>query len=430
MPNDIAISIEGLSQSYKLFEGPGQMFLDSVGIYKWLPWRRPILLKNALDNIDLTIRRGERVGILGRNGAGKTTLLKLLTGNFQATKGKVTVNGTIQSLMSSGLGFHPDLTGRENVKAALVFNNLSSKQMAHAIDDIIDFAELDIYLDQPFKTYSLGMQARLAFATSTAIHPDILIIDEVMGAGDAYFATKSAQRMKELTKTGTTLLLVSHSMPQIMQFCERAVWLHEGRIRTEGSALEIVKQYHKYIIDLEQERLFKRNEEKIEQLERLAASEDASQLSRWLKPEAVFRIDAFDILNDQKQPQTVFKRGDDLLFRTRIRRASDSDSKSNGHLALNLFAADGVQIALLHTPFAFTAGAKSIEITCRLPKNFLGNHSYVLTVGVYENLYIADVIEGTFSEIWDRSFEFKIDDEQKGNVSVMYPVHEWHHGHS
>ena len=216
-----AIVFQDVCKTYRLYQNKLQMVRDVLGFRS----KKKIPEYHALKNVNITINKGERVGLIGRNGAGKSTLLKLITGNFLQTSGNIIVKGNVQALMNTGIGFHPDFTGLENIKASLLYNGLNKNQFADAIEDIIDFVELGEFIDQPLKTYSLGMQSRLYFAVATAIQPEILIVDEILGAGDAYFSAKSADRMKKLTNSGCTLLLVSHSTAQILQFCDKAVWI-------------------------------------------------------------------------------------------------------------------------------------------------------------------------------------------------------------
>ena len=247
-----AVVLDGVSKIYRLYDSPSEQALDVFGLSRLRFWRKPKYHdRAALEGVSLTVRRGERVGIIGRNGAGKTTLLKLITGNFAPSCGSVAVNGSVQALINIGLGFHPEFTGYENIRASLVYNGLAEAELNAAIEDIVDFIELDEYLHQPIKTYSLGMQSRLYFATATAIRPDILIIDEVLGAGDAYFSAKSADRMKRLTSSGATLLLVSHSMTQILQFCDEAIWIENGKVMLRDSALTVINAYEKFVSELE-----------------------------------------------------------------------------------------------------------------------------------------------------------------------------------
>lgn len=244
----LAIRLQDVSKIYRLHGSQGDQLIDVLGLQRF-GFRTKTAAKEfaALSNISLDVPRGHRIGIVGRNGAGKTTLLKLICGNFTPTHGEVEVNGAVQALMNVGLGFHPEYTGRENVEASLQYNGLSRTEYQQAIEGIIEFCELGDFLDQPFKTYSLGMQARLMFAAATAIRPDILIVDEVLGAGDAYFVTKSKTRVENLISSGCTMLLVSHSMQQVLELCDEAIWLENGKIRMKGDAFDVVKAYEEYI---------------------------------------------------------------------------------------------------------------------------------------------------------------------------------------
>jgi lipopolysaccharide transport system ATP-binding protein len=242
---------------YKLFRRPSDRILDVFGLRKWLFWRKSAYQEFwALRNLNLDIRKGERVGIIGRNGAGKSTLLKIISGNVSPTEGAATVNGSIQALLEIGTGFHPEFTGRANIRASLALNGLSPAQIREKEEEIIDFAELEEFIEQPLKTYSSGMGARLAFSTATAIEPEILIIDEVLGAGDAYFSGKCVDRMKRLTRdSGATVLFVSHDLHSVQALCDRIVWIDRGVIRQDGEPLEVVKQYSAVVRREEEARL-------------------------------------------------------------------------------------------------------------------------------------------------------------------------------
>lgn len=246
-----AIRLAGVVKRYPLYASPMQLAADQLGLYR-LPFLRrgPFQLFTALRDVDLSVDPGERVGIVGRNGSGKTTLLKLIAGAVAPTEGRVHRAGTVQALMTAGGGFHPDLTGRQNIAAALAQTGFTGQALREAEADVADFAELGPHLDQPFAVYSLGMQARTQFAVATAIKPDILIIDEVLGAGDGYFATKSAARMSALVSSGCTLLLVSHDISQVLKYCHRVVWLRDGVIHADGPAAEITAAYQSEMDEL------------------------------------------------------------------------------------------------------------------------------------------------------------------------------------
>ena len=248
MHNPLAIRFQNVSKVYRLHGSQSDQLIDVLGLARFgLKARTPAKEFSALTDISIDVPRGHRIGIVGRNGAGKTTLLKLICGNFAPTSGQVDVNGSVQALMNIGLGFHPDYTGRENVEASLQYNGLAREDYRQAMEGIVDFCELGDFLDQPFKTYSLGMQARLMFAAATAIRPDILIVDEVLGAGDAYFVAKSKARVEKLVSSGCTMLLVSHSMQQVLELCDEAIWMDKGAIRMRGEAFSVVKAYEEYL---------------------------------------------------------------------------------------------------------------------------------------------------------------------------------------
>ena len=248
MPDNLAVQIKNVSKRYNLYGSQRDQIIDVLKLQRFgIKTKTPLKEFPALSDISLKVEQGQRIGIIGRNGAGKTTLLKLICGNFQPTSGTVEVNGSVQALMNIGLGFHPEYTGRENVEASLLYNGLNKDQYDEAMQGIIDFCELGEFFDQPFKSYSLGMQGRLMFASATAINPDILIVDEVLGAGDVYFTAKSKYRVEKLIQNGCTMLLVSHSMQQVLELCEEVVWIDEGRIRMHGNSLSVVKAYEEFM---------------------------------------------------------------------------------------------------------------------------------------------------------------------------------------
>jgi len=203
--------------------------------------------KKSLTCVSMDILAGEKVGVIGSNGSGKTTLLKLIINQIEPTAGSLIVNGKVQALMQTGYAFNDDVSGVDNIKNALIYNGLKKSQYREKLNDIVEFVELGEFIHHPIKTYSLGMRARLEFATATAIYPDILAIDEVLGAGDGYFVNKCAQRMHDIV-SDTTLLLVSHSMQQILTYCDRVIWLNQGEVVADGPAEIVIKSYEEYMI--------------------------------------------------------------------------------------------------------------------------------------------------------------------------------------
>lgn len=238
--SDNAIEVKGVGKSFRIVGDKGGRILDALGLR--LPNRASQEFW-ALRDVDLVIPKGQRVGFVGRNGAGKTTLLKLISGLLRPTKGSLAVKGRVHALLELGTGFHPEFSGRENVLSALSYLGVTGRDAQRLCEEIIDFAELDQFIERPFRTYSAGMQARLTFAVATSIKPEIMIVDEILGAGDAYFSGKAVARMKELTNGGCTLLFVSHDMASVQMMCERAIWIERGAIKHDGDTLTVGKLY-------------------------------------------------------------------------------------------------------------------------------------------------------------------------------------------
>ena len=207
---------------------------------------------HALHRINLKVRRGEVVGIVGRNGAGKSTLLQVVCGVLQPSSGQRSVRGRIAALLELGAGFNPELTGRENVRLNGPLLGLSSSQVEQRLPGIVDFAGIGEYIDQPVRSYSSGMFMRLAFSMATSVEPDILVIDEALSVGDGAFARKSFERIMALKDRGTTILFCSHSLFQVEQLCTRALWIEAGEVRFDGHAHQATVEYSEWLARLEQ----------------------------------------------------------------------------------------------------------------------------------------------------------------------------------
>lgn len=197
----------------------------------------------ALKDINLNVQDGEIFGLIGHNGAGKSTLLKVVARVLKPTEGRVIVRGNVAPLLGVGAAFHMELTGRENVFLNGALLGFSQQEMEEKFERIVDFAELWDYIEQPLRTYSSGMRARLGFAVATDAQPDVLIVDEILSVGDEAFREKSADRMRSFEENGATILLVTHSMATIKEICHRVAWIHQGRVRQIGDTEGIVNQY-------------------------------------------------------------------------------------------------------------------------------------------------------------------------------------------
>jgi lipopolysaccharide transport system ATP-binding protein len=248
-----AIRLENVSRVFRIYGRP-QDRLWSVFHLEFI--RRPRYRELwALRDIDLSVAAGERLGIVGRNGAGKSTMLKMVCGNIAPTEGRISVRGRIQALMELGTGFHPDFTGRQNIRAFLGYQGVVGAEAQRLEEEAADFSELEEFLDYPVKGYSAGMYARLAFSAATCIQPEVLIIDEVLGAGDAYFAGKCLEKMRALTSHGATVLFVSHDITSVQLLCDRAIWIDHGRMVADGECLEVSRRYLAEIRREEEDRL-------------------------------------------------------------------------------------------------------------------------------------------------------------------------------
>lgn len=197
----------------------------------------------AVKDVSFQIRRGEAWGIVGSNGSGKSTILKAVSGILKPWKGSITVNGSIAPLIELGAGFDGNLTARENIFLNGCILGHSEKYMKEHFDEIVEFAGLEKFLDSPIKNYSSGMKARLGFAVATSVKPDLLIVDEILSVGDFRFRKKCEQRIQEMLDRGTTLLYVSHTMPEVLRICQKAMWMDKGVIRMSGSAEEVCDAY-------------------------------------------------------------------------------------------------------------------------------------------------------------------------------------------
>ncbi|MGP1568275.1 MAG: ABC transporter ATP-binding protein [Peptoanaerobacter stomatis] len=197
----------------------------------------------AVNDISFTIEKGEVCGIIGKNGAGKSTLLKIISGVIPPTSGSIKINGKIAPLLELGAGFDNDLTARENIYLNGAVLGYNKKFLDEKYDEIVEFSELKDFMDQQVRTFSTGMMMRLAFSIATLVEPEILIVDEILSVGDAHFSNKSINKMKNMMSGGTTVLMVSHSLKQIKELCNRVIWIEKGKIKMDGNPLEVCEQY-------------------------------------------------------------------------------------------------------------------------------------------------------------------------------------------
>ena len=237
-----AIEVERVSKVYRVFASPAERLKRLVG-------RRGRYLDfAALDEVSFRIAPGEAVGLIGENGAGKSTLLKIIAGTTAPTSGTVEVKGKVASILELGAAFHPEFTGRENAVLYGALLGLGREEVAERLERILAFAELGEFIDHPVKSYSTGMAMRLAFAVATHLDPEVLVIDEALAVGDGYFQKKCIDRLLEIKAAGTTILFCSHAMYYVTSFCDRALWLKQGRLERDGAAQEVVPEYEEFLL--------------------------------------------------------------------------------------------------------------------------------------------------------------------------------------
>lgn len=258
LPEDLAIRVRDVGKTYRIGVISRRTLRDEI-VYRWLRLRgrdpRDSMgrvggleledpgLFHALGGVSFDVRRGETVGLIGRNGAGKSTMLKILARITTPTTGEAWMRGRVGALLEVGTGFHPELTGRENIYLNGTILGMTEREIDAKFDEIVDFSEIGAFLDTPVKRYSSGMYVKLAFSIASSLDNDVLLLDEVLAVGDAAFRRKSLARMKEIAASGRTILFVSHSLPNIRDICTRCLWFDHGRIRMDGPTDEVAGAY-------------------------------------------------------------------------------------------------------------------------------------------------------------------------------------------
>ena len=239
--NDKAIIVDNVTKKFKVYFDKPNTLKERLVFWKTNKAEERVVL----ENINLEIKKGETVALIGVNGSGKSTLLKLMTKIIYPNKGKIITYGKLTSLLELGAGFHDDFTGRENIYFNASIFGLTRKEIDARIDDIIEFSELGNFIDNPVRTYSSGMYMRLAFSVAINVEADILLIDEILAVGDQHFQDKCFNKLEELKNSNKTIVIVSHSLGSIEKLCDRAIWINKGHVQLDGKSKEVIKQYLK-----------------------------------------------------------------------------------------------------------------------------------------------------------------------------------------
>jgi ABC-type polysaccharide/polyol phosphate transport system ATPase subunit len=236
-----AIEVRNMSKDFKLIYDKPNTLKERLVFWK----NTKKEYRHILKDINLDIKKGETVALIGTNGSGKSTLLKLMTKIIYPTKGTIKTNGKLTSLLELGAGFHPDFTGRENIYFNASIFGLTAAEIDRRVDDIIKFSELEDFIDAPVRTYSSGMYMRLAFSVAINVDAEILLIDEILAVGDQHFQDKCFEKLHELKNSGKTIVIVSHSLDSVKKLCDRAIWIYDGKVRMDGNTDDVISEYIK-----------------------------------------------------------------------------------------------------------------------------------------------------------------------------------------
>jgi ABC-2 type transport system ATP-binding protein len=334
-----AIELSAVSKRYRKYDDrPG--LRGALGILSTRTERSWLW---ALRDVDFTIAPGESVGVIGRNGAGKSTLLQLLCGVTAPTLGRVAVRGRVAPLISVGVGFHPEMTGRENVYVNGTILGMSKRQIDKRFDDIVAFSELEQFIDTPVKFYSSGMFVRLGFSVAVEADPEVLLVDEVLAVGDFAFQVRCFERMHKIRANGSTIVVVSHNMNSIRGFCDRAVVMHRGRVDYDGSTFEAIARY----------------------FELSARTDDATPGRDGVEDNVV--VESFELLDGEGRATGHVRSGDDATFRLRVRALRDVDAP---FLWLGIESGAGVAVyseAKLNEPMPPLRAGEQAQFEMRMP---------------------------------------------------------------
>lgn len=330
MQPENAIEVNHVTKSFKVYLDKGNTLKEKVLFKK----RRRYEERNVLNDISFQVKKGEAVGLIGHNGCGKSTTLKLLTRIMYPDAGEIKMSGRVSSLIELGAGFHEDMSGRENIYINASIFGLSRKEIDERMEAIIHFSELQDFIDNPVRTYSSGMYMRLAFSVAINVDADILLVDEILAVGDVNFQAKCFNRLREIKGQGTTIVIVSHSMDQIEQICDRSIWIHEGDIRRQGRPRDVHPEYLDFMGEKRQERAEKEKEEAPQEKKEPIVKEE----KRWGNGDA--RIKKVMILDREGRERSVIKTDEQVTISIEYEIKNIVEDAVVG---IGIFRSDGVQ---------------------------------------------------------------------------------------
>ncbi len=337
MKPENAIEVRDVRKKFKVYYDKGSQLKERILFRK----RNRYEERWVLNGISFDVKKGEAIGLIGHNGCGKSTTLKLLTRIMYPDSGTIQMRGRVSSLIELGAGFHPDMSGRENIYTNASIFGLTKKEIDERMDDIIEFSEMEPYLDNPVRTYSSGMYMRLAFSVAINVNADILLIDEILAVGDINFQAKCFNKLREIKAEGTTIVIVSHSLGQIEQICDRTIWIHDGKIKAEGKPRDIHPQYMDFMGQKRQEISEKettRQEEKTGKKAGERKEDSPEEKKRWGNGYA--RIQRINMLDEKGKRQKTFVTGSKIVIEMDYKV---NQTVKNAVFGIGIFTKDGKQ---------------------------------------------------------------------------------------
>ncbi|MGE6667861.1 ABC transporter ATP-binding protein [Paenibacillus xylanexedens] len=427
MEQNISIRFENVNKMYKLYARPIDRLKEAINPFSKKRYKEYYALKN----INMSVYRGETLGIIGRNGSGKSTLLKIMTGVLSPTSGNVEVNGKVSALLELGTGFNPEYTGIENIYMNGLIFGLSREEMDEKLQGIIDFADIGEYLYQPVKMYSSGMFVRLAFAVQTCIEPEILIVDEALAVGDAKFANKCIDHMKKIVEKGATVILVTHDVQQVKSFCDRVIWLNQGEFVAEGDPRSITSKYTRFLFEdtsieeaLQENKKIETNIDEFTQNEELIVRErqtwaERAEYTRW--GQGGVKVEDFLLKNELDIETSNIDWGEEIELTMTVKAEKDINSDRIGfgfsfrnRTGIDVIVSTTIEEGKSYGPFKKN---EEYRISFRL-RNILAEGEYLVTLQIEDRTNVTPV----YYEFIENAMTIQVFSEQHIYSLVKPPI--------
>lgn len=384
-----AIEVKNITKKFKIYFDKGSSLKEKMLFKKRNHYEERMVLRG----ITFDIKKGEAIGLIGKNGCGKSTTLKMLTRIMYPDSGSIEVRGRVSSLIELGAGFHPDMSGRENIYTNAAIFGLTRKEIDNRINDIIEFSEMEDFLDNPVRTYSSGMYMRLAFAVAINVDADVLLIDEILGVGDVSFQAKCFEKLKEIKKNGTTIVIVSHSLEQISRICERTIWIEEGKIREEGVP-EIIHRH--YLTHMEEIRLQKKETDR----EKCGTGEDKLSKIPVGCSEQAIRLGSQSVrISEVKIAGESLKESNLLPIRNsfEISVSYDTDASVSGKISVSILRDDNTLYCYSDTfidTHKYITFDSAGDVILKIDRHYLAVGTYIVHIAILDSEdYVLDSLQ-------------------------------------